>query len=361
MVVIAAGCGSDSDGTDASATTTTVAGDQDQSADLSDPEAFAQDLYDKAKAAGETKVSYYTSMVPAQFAAVNEAWTKKYPDITVEHVRADLGQTLERVLAEHRAGTYIADVISTNESSFGALMDEKLLAKFDSPTRDHWIEPFKSDFNGYQFPSRVLQVGFAVNTKAVSKDDYPHSWKDLTDPKWKGKLGMADPRVGGGAQQWFVTLWDDDNFGPEFLEALAANEPLVKPGIVQVQQSAELGEVDVDVVAYDYVVLPARDEGKPIDFVLPEDGTIVAATSDSVAAKAPNPNAARLFVDFLMSEEGQAALTKAYVSPVHSEVEPNPSAPARGDIEILSTGLTEEQVGKLDDYVAKMNETFNLR
>lgn len=334
---------------------------QEAAPDLDDPEAFAQDLYERAREAGESKVSFYTSMVPAQFEAVSAVWNELYPEIAIEHVRADLGQTLERVLAEHRAGQYIADVISTNESAFVALMDEGLLAEFDTPTREDWIEPFSSDFNGYQFPSRLLQIGFAVNTDAVSEDEYPRTWEDLTDPKWQGRLGIPDPRVGGGAQQWFVTLWDDENFGPEYFEALAANDPLVKPGILQVQQSVEVGEIDVDVVAYDYAVLPARDEGQPVEYVLPEDGTIVSATMDSVAANAPNPNAAQLFVHFLMSEEGQRALAEVYVSPVHSDVDPNPSAPDRGDIEILSTELTEDQVARIDEYVDHMNETFNLR
>jgi len=356
MLVLAA-CGDDDDQADP------APNDQPQGeqANLDDPEEFANDLYEKARAAGETKVSFYTSMVPAQFEAVKPVWEEKYPGIALEHVRADLGQTLERVLAEHRAGQYVADVISTNEASFGPLSDEGLLAEFEVPSLDKWIEPFKSNFNGVQFPSRVLQIGLAVNTNEVPENERPTSWADLVDSKWKGRLGIPDPRVGGGAQLWFLTLWDHEDFGEEWFEKLAANQPLVKPGIVQVQQSAELGEVDVDVVAYDYIALPARDEGKPVDFIIPEDGTMLAATYDSVAAKAPNPNAARLLVTFLMSEEGQQALTMAYVSPVHSDVTPNPKSPDRGDIEILSTAPTEEQIAELDEYVSKMNEVLNLR
>lgn len=324
-------------------------------------DAFAADLYKKARAAKESKVAFYTSMVPAQFAAIEPVWKKRYPDIAIEHVRADLGQTLERVLAETRAKKYLADVISNNESSFPVLQQQKLLANFDSPTRAKWIEPFKGQFNGVQFPSRVLQIGLAVNTNKVKEADYPRAWKDLADPKWKNRLGIPDPRVGGGAQLWFLTMWDRKEFGEGLLKAIAANNPLVKPGIIQVQQAVELGEVDVDVVAYDYVTLPARAAGKPVQFVLPSDGTILFVTYDSVAANAPNPNAARLFVHFMMSREGQEALASALVTPVHSEAKASPNASKLGNTPVLATTPTDEQVKNLKAYVGHMNRVLGLR
>ncbi|MBM3347674.1 MAG: extracellular solute-binding protein [Betaproteobacteria bacterium] len=324
-------------------------------------DAFAADLYRKARAAKETKVAFYTSMVPAQFNAIQAAWNKRYPDIQIELVRADLGQTLERVLAESRARKYLADVISSNETSVVALQQHKLLAQFDVPTRDKWIEPFKSGFNGIQFPSRVLQIGFAVNTNKLKEAEYPRTWKDLLDPKWKNRLGIPDPRVGGGAQLWFLTLWDQKGYGEPFFKGLAANNPLIKPGIIQVQQSVELGEIDVDVVAYDYVTLPARNSGKPVQFVLPSDGTILFATYDSVAANAPNPNVARLFVHFLMSREGQETLAQAYVTPVHSEATPSPKASQLKGTPVLSSAPTEAQVKNIKDYVGHMNRVLGLR
>ncbi len=324
-------------------------------------DAFAADLYAKAKAGKETRVSYYTSMAPAQFKLVDAAWRARYPDIAIEHIRADLGQTLERVLAENRAGKHIADVISSNEASFAAMQKHDILTKFSSPTHATWSEPLRSAFNGIQFPSRVLQVGLAVNTNRVKPEEMPRTWKELADPKWKGRLGLPDPRVGGGAQLWFMTFWDRPGYGEAYLQALAANEPLVKPGIIQVQQAAELGEVDIDIVAYDYVTLPARAAGKPLAFVLPSDGTIVMPTFDSIATKAPHPNAARLFLHFLMSRPGQEALTKAYVSPVNSDVAPNPNAPNPKGIAVLSTGPSPAQVANQKAYVGHMNRTLRLR
>jgi len=324
-------------------------------------DAFAADLYKKARAAKESKVSFYTSMVPAQFAAIQPLWAKRYPDIQIEHVRADLGQTLERVLAESRAKKYLADVISNNESSYPVLQQQNLLAKFDSPSRQKWIEPFKSAFNGVQFPSRVLQIGLAVNTNKLKEAEYPRTWKELGDSKWKNRLGIPDPRVGGGAQLWFLTMWDKPEFGEKLLSAIAANNPLIKPGIIQVQQSVELGEIDVDVVAYDYVTIPARAAGKPVQFVLPRDGTILFATYDSVATNAPNPNAARLLVHFLMSKDGQEALASAYVTPVHSEAAINPNGSQLKGTPVLSTAPSDEQVKKLKTYVGHMNRVLGLR
>lgn len=326
-----------------------------------DADAFGADLYAKAKAAGETKVSYYTSMVPPQFDAVMARWKQLYPDIAVEYVRADLGQILERVLAENRAKKYLADVISNNEASFASLQKENLLAKFESPTRAKWIEPFKSHFNGYQFPSRLLQIGLAVNTDKVKEADFPRKWTDLTDPKWKGRIGVPDPRVGGGAQLWFLGLWDRPGYGEKYFSGLYANDALVKPGIIQLEQSVELGEVDVDVVAYDYVTLPARKSGKPVAFVLPRDGTFILATYDSVAANAPHPNAAKLLAHFLMTKDAQEALTGSFVTPVNGDVALNPNAPDRKGVEVLMTTPTEAQLKNMKTYVDHMNKVFNLR
>src|SRR5690606_6693420 len=106
--------------------------------------------------------------------------------------------------------------------------------------RENWMEPFRSNFNGYQFPSRILQIGLAINTDQVKPDDYPTTWKSLADAKWQGRLGIPDPRVGGGAQLWFMTLWDNPAFGKDFFAGLQANQPLIKPGVIQVQQAVEL-------------------------------------------------------------------------------------------------------------------------
>ncbi|MGD9943374.1 MAG: extracellular solute-binding protein [Burkholderiaceae bacterium] len=324
-------------------------------------DAFGDELYAKAKAAGEKRVSYYTSMVPAQFQALSAAWKQRYPEIEIQLVRADLGQTLERVMAENRARRNIADVISSNEASFAVLHKAQMLTQFDVPSRQNWAEPFKSGFNGFQFPSRILQIGIAYNTSKVKAGDAPRTWKDLTDKRWKGRIGIADPRVGGGAQLWFMSLWDRPGYGADFFRALQQNEPLVKPGIVQLQQAVELGEVDINVVAYDYVALPARDAGKPVDFVMPSDGRIIMATFDSVSRHAPNPNAARLLINFMMSQEGQEALAATYVSPVNQKAQLNPKGVKADGIPLFASGVSDEQVAKLKTYIDAINQSFQLR
>jgi iron(III) transport system substrate-binding protein len=322
---------------------------------------FAADLYAKAKAAGETRVSFYTSMVPAQYQALSAAWKQRYPDIEIQLVRADLGQTLERVMAENRAKRNIADVISSNEASFVALQKNQMLEKFDLPSRKDWVEPFKSKFNGYQFPSRVLQIGLAINTAKVKPEDAPRTWQDLTDKRWKGRLGVADPRVGGGAQLWFLSLWDRPGYGADYFRALQENEPLVKPGIVQLQQAVELGEIDVNVVAYDYIALPARDAGKPVSFVLPSDGRVIMATFDSVSRHAPNPNAARLLINFMMSQEGQETLASTYVTPVNSKAKPHAKGVSAGAAPLFASEVSEQQIANMKTYIDGMNRSFKLR
>jgi iron(III) transport system substrate-binding protein len=326
-----------------------------------DPDPFGADLYEKARTAGEKTVSMYSSMAPAQYKVLSAAWKKRYPALEIQLVRADLGQTMERVLAEERGGKQAADVISTNEASFAVLQKSKILTPFDSPTRKDWIEPFRSNFNGIQFPARVGHVCFAINTSKVKPEEAPKTWKDLLDKRWKGRLGVPDPRVGGGAQLWFMSLWDRPEYGARYFEALQANEPLVKPGIIQVQQSVELGEVDIDVVAYDHVALPARDAGKPITVTIPSDGLIFIVTFESVSRSAPNPNAARLLTHFMMTPECQAAFADTYVAPVNSRARANPKAVSVEGVPVLASGVTPEQLAKQRTYIAAMNSSFKLR
>lgn len=331
------------------------------SARAEEEDAFAKDLYAKAKAAGEKQINYYSSIVVAQYKAIAPVWKKLYPDIELQLVRADLGLVYDRVLAEKRGGRVMADVISNDDVSFLGMRDAGILAPFDIPSRKDWVEPFKSQFNGYQFPSRVLQIGIAVNTAKVKMEDAPKTWKDLTDKRWKGRIGLGDPRVGGGAQLWFVTLMDHPQFGEKYLTALQENDPLIKPGVIAMEQAVELGEVDLNIIAYDYVALPARDAGKPVAFVMPADGRITFATNDSLSKTAPHPNAARLFINFMMGVDAQEALAKSYVTPVNGKAKPNPKGVTGANVPVLATRLTEAQVKNMRSYVSAMNRIFQLR
>ena len=159
---------------------------------------------------------------------------------------------------------FLADVISNNESSFPVLQQQKLLASFDSPTRAKWIEPFKGQFNGVQFPSRVLQIGLAVNTNKVKKGEIT-KWTDMANPKWKGQLAMLGINSSISISSMYVDL--AKKYGDDFMKRLGALRPNFQSSSAPTVQLAAAGEAALS-LPISVSVLPALEKaGAPIAVV----------------------------------------------------------------------------------------------
>jgi len=266
--------------------------------------AGAQPLADAAKKEG--KVVIYGSLESGIMDEIEKAFTKKY-GIGIDYFRASSNKTLDRVLTEHRAGRTLSDVVITNRGPMLLLKKDGIFAKYVSPEAANFDADVK-DPDGMLSPIyRQVIVGILYNTKLVKPEEAPKSLEDLLKPEWQGKWVMPDPSRHFTTGVWIRNL--EQLYGKDWLAfagKLAAAKPILVESFIPSAQKIISGEARAGITYVKYVHIFGKD-GAPLDYVrLPKmlaDGHHVG-----IQAKAPHPNAARLFEDFFISPEGMKIL-----------------------------------------------------
>jgi iron(III) transport system substrate-binding protein len=291
----------------------------------------------------EGSLSLYTSASTGPSNAIAEAFRKKY-GIDVQVYRAGSSDVATRVEREETAGRSQGDALIIEEPALSLLMP--YLAEYDSPERAaiaaEYTAPKYTLIRMY-----VAQIGW--NTAALKPDAAPKDWKDLLDPKWKGRFGSLDPHVTATTLAWQVMA--QELYGPGFLAQFGANQPKLYPSTNAMSQAIVTGEIDVG-VTNSFGVIQMADTGAPIGGVIPKH-TVLFGGNIAVFAKAPHPNAARLFSDFACSAEGQTVINVAGATiPTH----PQASAPKAGTLADLGKSHTFNQ----PDYKKIIDDTPKL-
>jgi iron(III) transport system substrate-binding protein len=264
--------------------------------------ARTQELVDAAKKEGELNIYLAHPSVPQ----VTAAFTKKY-GIKVNVWRAGSEAILQRVVTEARGNRYDVDVVENNAPEMEALHREKLLQDARSP--------YIADLMPQAVPPHKEWIGMSIdmftigyNTQKVKKEDLPKSWDDLLEPKWKGLLGVEAEDQG-----WFAYVLQ--SLGEEkgiklFKEIVAANGLSVRKGHSLLGQMVSSGEVTMALDLYSWNADQLKEKGAPIErFNVSEP--IVQFQGLGLMKKAPHPNAAVLFFDFMLTD-GQEIMSKAH-------------------------------------------------
>ncbi|WP_309083000.1 extracellular solute-binding protein [Chelativorans sp.] len=326
-----------------------------QQAELTDSE---RQLYEAAKAEGE--VIWYTSQFTTEMSeAACGLFMERYEGIKCSPVRATGGVTFQRVMQEVQAGAVQGDVFSTNDQSdLIELKKLNALEKFMPQSAEAMSPVLKpmNDSDGYFFVSSVSPYGIAYNTNLVSAEEAPKSWADLNDPKWKDQIAIAHPSFSGSAGLW--TLAMSDRFGWEYFDTLAELNPQIGRSIADGYNLIVSGERKVAVTAI-ALSRQGEAEGQPVATVVPEEGLMLPPSGTAVLAGAPHPNAAKLFAEFMLSQEYSEWLVSLKRYPLRSGVQP-----AEG-IDPLDTGKVitvpaEEAMQGLVDIQEKFRETFGI-
>ena len=181
--------------------------------------------------------------------------------------------------------------------------------------RNQWLAPYMPedvakhfgkdyyDADGLHVTTRILVSPIAYNTNLVKKEEAPKSFADLLDPKWAGKIVKAHPAYSGTIMN--ATFQIARDLGWDYLEKLAKQRVMQVQSATDTPKKISLGERAVMADGAGYLVIRYREEGQPVDIVYPEEGTPLAAGPSAVFKAAPNPNAARLFQNWMHSREGQ--------------------------------------------------------
>ena len=271
----------------------------------------------------EGAVSLYSSASTGPSNAAAEAFKKNY-GIDVSVYRAGSADVATRVQTEETAGRPQADALIIEEPALGLLMP--YLATYDSPERAAIDAAYKAP----QYTLiRMYMAQLGWSTATVKPADAPKDWKDLLDAKWKGRFGSLDPHVTATTLAWQVMV--NKLYGPSFLQGFGANQPKLYASTNAMSQAIVSGEIDMG-ITNSFGVIQLADTGAPIAGVVPKD-TVLFGGNIAVFAKAPHPNAARLFCDFCCSAEGQTLINVAGATiPTH----PAASAPKAGSLAELS-------------------------
>jgi iron(III) transport system substrate-binding protein len=200
------------------------------------------------------------------------------------------------------------------------------LASYDSPER----AAIAADYKTPQYTLiRMYTAQIAWNSAAVKADAAPKDWKDLLNSKWQGRLGSLDPHTTATTLAWQVMV--SKLYGPSFIEQFGAVKPKLFASTNAMSQAIVSGEIDLGVIN-SFGVIQMAETGAPIAGVTPKN-TVLFGGNVAVFAKAPHPNAARLFCDFACSAEGQTVINVAGATiPTH----PDASAPKAGNLAELS-------------------------
>lgn len=252
----------------------------------------------------EGKVVVYGSVPPQSMQGLHQAFKKKY-GIEVDYWRGSSTQVSERALTEWRAGKPGFDVAEGNRGVQLINRDEGLYAKFIPPASEKFPAKFKEK-DGMITPWRVLPISILYNTELVKANEVPKSLDDLLNPKWSGKISIPDPTRHTTTAQFF---WNLQRFKKDkwldYVKALAKQKPILVESLAPVTTAVIRGEALVGITYIKYVI---QYKG-PVSYVH-MDTYLTDPNYLAVSAKAAHPNAARLYVDFLCSPEGQREIAK---------------------------------------------------
>ena len=283
-----------------------------------------------AAAKKEGKVAVITDVTATLRDALTLEFQKKY-GITVELLGSSGREVAPRVAAERKAGQFLWDIyIHGSTTALEAMIP---MGAFD-PLEPALILPDVKDPKTWRGgaiefldPSKMVVVmtpfqrgTIFYNTKLVNAKEFK-SHKDLLDPKWKGKIAVDDPRRAGPGAATFTFFYLHPDLGADFIRALGKQQMSIFRDYAQEVDAVGQGRYPVLVGAADFVAINRAKQGVPIAIVDArqlKEGTDLSPTNGTLALfnRAPNPNAAKIYINWLLSKEGQTIFARAngYVS-----------------------------------------------
>jgi iron(III) transport system substrate-binding protein len=262
----------------------------------------------------QQKLFVYTSMKESMIGELAKAFAKKHPDIKLDYQSAGAGKLMAKIAAERESGKILADVLWTSEvPDFYQLKQQGLLMQY-TPAEIKALRNPLPDYDGSFTAVRLGTLGIAYNTRIVK--DPPKTWADLQKPAFKGAYGIANPALSGTAYMSVALL--AKQFGWGYFEALRANGAKMGKGSGQVVDDTASGDL-VASLAVDYITLDKIDKGATLALVFPPE-MLVIPSPVAIFKGSPNAEAAKKFVDFVLSKEGQTIIAEEGTLPVRSDV-----------------------------------------
>ena len=289
----------------------------------------------------------YTSQPNKDAQATVDAFTAAHPGVEVEWVRDGTTKIMAKLRAEFEAGAPKPDVllIADMVTMEGLKAEGRLMAHEGADVSAY--DPAIMDKDKTYFSTKLITTGIVYNTNAPMK---PASYKDLLKDEAKDKIAMPSPLTSGAATIHMAALTSNPDLGWAFYEGLADQGANPKGGNGGTYKAVAGGEK-----LYGFVVdfLPIRNklDGAPVEFVFPEEGVSAVTEPAAILSTAQNPDAAKAFIDFLISEEGQKLAASQGYLPAHPAVDAPAGFPARDQIKLMdfdpAKALEQDQPNKM--------------
>jgi len=251
----------------------------------------------------EGNLVVYTSMSVEQVQRILDAFKARYPFLKTTMFRAVGERLLTKIMTEAQAGKYDFDAVQSAESQAYFLKKKNLLQKYVSPETKNIQKPF-FDPEGYWAAVYIMPNVIAYNTRMVKRDEVPKTDEELLNPKWKGKMGMDYTKP-----EWFA--WKLKRLGTEkglaYMKKLGAQDFHLYAGLSVVSNLLAAGEFPLVLNTYLHNVEDIKRRGAPVDWTV-QDPVFTKFQPLGIGARAQHPNAAKLFADFMLSEEGQKVI-----------------------------------------------------
>ena len=269
-----------------------------------------------AAAKKEGSVSVYHAQLGApHWKMVVQNFEKTY-GIKVQEFDARASEITERIRTEQTSQRFVADVEFHGDSSILAQRETDFVAAHGGmPNIKNLRLPFVA--NSHSVPAWVQVVCTLVNTSMVKPADEPKVWKDLLDPKWKGRILTDDMRAAGSGQTVFAVLYK--TYGEGFLEKLKAQDMGVGRDLQEDSRRVARGEYPIFINQIIAFASPLK--GLPVKVAVMEDGCPFTPIQGAILKGAPHPNSGRLFINHLISKESQVIYAKAWMGIVTQGVE----------------------------------------
>lgn len=297
------------------------------------------------------KLTVYTSMKDSLIGALKDEFLKQNPGIEFDAYVAGAGKLMAKIAAEREAGKMVVDVLWHSEvPDFYQLKNEGVLQPYKSVNLKFVESPVKEP-DGYFTPARNGTLGIVYNTRLVKKA--PKTWKDVFGPDFKDAFGVADPALSGTAYGSVAAL--AKLYGWKYFEDMQKNGGLIGKGSGQVIDDTAMGDL-LGCIGVDYITMGKIKKGATLAMAYPKE-TIVLPSPVAIIKDTPNLSAAKKFVDFLLSKEGQQIIANNYTLPVRSDVVlpkdsplPNPHEAVVNAIKLDFKSMSGEKEGTIKKF-----------
>ncbi len=316
---------------------------------------------DMAKVEQEGELVFYCHENEAGTAGILAGFRKDFPKIKTSYVRAQTGALYTKILSERSAGRFLADAIQF--SDVAPAIDFQKKGGYEiyvSPEAGGYKPEYLSNPVGAYFWTGVTFSGIAYNKSKVKPEEAPKVWKDLLDPRWKNAMSCKISSSGTQFVQWYMLR---KLYGPDFWKEFAKQNPRGFDSRVQLFDRLARGDDKVCAVAEYAAYTLYKEKGADIEFVAPPDGLTATPLLLGIVNKAPHPETAKLFLDWAMSNRGQALYQNdrnLIYGSVRSDAPPMPTGKRLRDFKLLFPSDWPDYIASQETFTKEWNSILGL-